>query len=507
MAIIKDPESFLGRTQSPEGELELLKEASEGSDVGKEWMDMVRLGLMGDALFAELADRPLVKRLSKMAEGVLVPRFDNFKPEEDAPWGGTRIVTEVKKGLEKWKDGLVVGESWEISGHPSFPNLFPFEYEGINAEASMGVFEVLFPEKIFGGTAATPSVGEMPYLVKFLNSGSWLKYKSKLSIILAALDKDGDAREWRKALGVNESLVELGYRDYDKLHHGISKLEALMGDDHKEKVQLSELHHQMLTKNLSVQVHPTSDYEGLGPGEHSKTEAWIVVDAEPGAGIYLGLKEGVTKSEFEAALTRGEDVTIFLNFVEVTAGEVFFIPSGTIHAIGAGVLLVEPQETSETTYRVYDYGRTDDEGNPRQLHVKDAIAATEWGGVRGKAAIEVYRRKPVEIGDPGNIGMPPPVFQLVDEDLFQSKRIELSGNSTYHPAGILGVRGYTVLEGEVEISPIMMPGDPRPERVKVRKGQSFVVPAAAGTMAIFGVDNKPFARAVVIETSQPAEDR
>jgi mannose-6-phosphate isomerase len=102
---------------------------------------------------------------------------------------------------------------------------------------------------------------------------------------------------------------------------------------------------------------------------------WYVVEAEDGAGIYLGFKEKVTRVEFETAI-KEKRLTELLNFFPVKSGECYFIPSGTIHAIGKGCLICEIQQNSNLTYRVYDYGRRDKFGNERELHIEKALDVT-----------------------------------------------------------------------------------------------------------------------------------
>lgn len=124
--------------------------------------------------------------------------------------------------------------------------------------------------------------------------------------------------------------------------------------------------------DLSVQVHPDDGYALQNENSYGKTEAWYIVDAERGAGIYLGFKRDVTKEEYRAAIAEGT-LTELLNFIEVRPGQCYFIPAGTVHAIGKGCLICEIQQNSNLTYRVYDYGRRDKDGNTRPLHVDKAL--------------------------------------------------------------------------------------------------------------------------------------
>ena len=126
--------------------------------------------------------------------------------------------------------------------------------------------------------------------------------------------------------------------------------------------------------NLSVQVHPDDEYALRVEGEYGKTEAWYIVDCEDGAEIIYGFKKDITKEEFRKSI---EDNTLlaYVNRVQVKMGDIYFIEAGTLHAICKGILLAEVQQNSNTTYRVYDYGRLQN-GKPRELHVDKAIDVT-----------------------------------------------------------------------------------------------------------------------------------
>ncbi|MBO4572615.1 MAG: ROK family protein [Clostridia bacterium] len=124
--------------------------------------------------------------------------------------------------------------------------------------------------------------------------------------------------------------------------------------------------------DLSVQIHPSDEYALKHENSFGKTEMWYIVEAEEGAGIYLGFKKKVTLEEVKKAI-ENNTITSLLNFYKVKAGESYFIPSGTVHAIGKGCLILEIQQNSNLTYRVYDYDRTDAFGNKRELHVEKAL--------------------------------------------------------------------------------------------------------------------------------------
>ena len=125
-------------------------------------------------------------------------------------------------------------------------------------------------------------------------------------------------------------------------------------------------------QNLSVQVHPGDEYARRVEGDNGKTEMWYILEAEEGAGIYCGFKRDTDKTEFLSGVQNGT-VEELLNFIPVKKGDCFLIEAGTVHAIGAGCVICEVQQSSNVTYRVYDYNRKDASGNLRPLHVEKAV--------------------------------------------------------------------------------------------------------------------------------------
>lgn len=133
---------------------------------------------------------------------------------------------------------------------------------------------------------------------------------------------------------------------------------------------------------LSVQVHPTDDRARAfeGPTAVGKTEAWVVLEADPGARVYAGLAPGTTPAAFRRAVADGT-VEAHLAVHAPDPGDCFFLPAGTVHAIGGGVVLFEVQQTSDLTYRLYDWGRTDPAtGRPRELHVDKGLGCVDYAG-------------------------------------------------------------------------------------------------------------------------------
>ena len=128
--------------------------------------------------------------------------------------------------------------------------------------------------------------------------------------------------------------------------------------------------------DLSIQVHPSDAYALEHEHQYGKTEMWVVLAAEPGAFLYYGFDHEITKEEF-ARRIRENTLTEVLHAAPVQKGDVFFIPSGTLHAICHGIVIAEVQQNSNVTYRVYDYGRVGADGKPRALHIEQALAVTD----------------------------------------------------------------------------------------------------------------------------------
>jgi len=138
------------------------------------------------------------------------------------------------------------------------------------------------------------------------------------------------------------------------------------------------------TDKLSIQVHPDDEYASVhevAAGGRGKTEMWHIVSAQPGSKLLLGLKPGVTKQQF-AASVGSEALENLFEVHAVEGGETFFVPAGVPHSIGPGVIVCEVQQYCDLTYRVYDYGRVDSQGRPRDLHIDKAMDVIRFGGPR-----------------------------------------------------------------------------------------------------------------------------
>lgn len=182
-------------------------------------------------------------------------------------------------------------------------------------------------------------------------------------------------------------------------------------------------------QTLSVQVHPDETAcARIGGGARPKTEAWYIIDREPGAKIYAGLKDGVSRSDLKAAIEAGT-VEDLLYVIHVDPGDFVYLPAGTIHAIGAGILLAEIQQSSNTTYRVFDWNRMGLDGKPRPLHIEQALEATDYTVVGPPKAPSPRSGLP---------GVRSPFFEMALVTLAPHETIEIEGEG---PLILMGVGG------------------------------------------------------------------
>lgn len=169
--------------------------------------------------------------------------------------------------------------------------------------------------------------------------------------------------------------------------------------------------------NLSIQVHPDNEYAQRVEGEFGKTEIWYVLDATDDAKLIYGFKKEISSDEFVEAI-KSNTLTDVLNSVKVKKGDLLFIEAGTVHAIGKGTLVAEIQQNSNTTYRVYDYGRVGADGKPRELHIDKAVDVSVTKPPK-------YDIKPM--GEPESCGQYVKTL-LTKCDLFTVNHYTLDGN-------------------------------------------------------------------------------
>ena len=217
-------------------------------------------------------------------------------------------------------------------------------------------------------------------------------------------------------------------------------------------------------QDLSIQVHPDDDYAMRVEGEAGKTEMWYVVDCDEGATLLYGFKHEISKDEFARRIADNTLLEV-TNAVPVKKGDVFFIKSGTLHAIGKGILIAEIQQNSNTTYRIYDYGRVGKDGKPRELHVDKALDVTKL------APAEQYPETPVEKKDGYDIKL------LSKCEYFTTYRVNVDTKAELD-ADENSFNSILVLEGE----PVISGG----ETVSAKKGESVFISAGTGKYTVEG---------------------
>ncbi len=215
-------------------------------------------------------------------------------------------------------------------------------------------------------------------------------------------------------------------------------------------------------RNLSVQVHP-NDTQGaeLTPPDLGKTEAWVIMSAEPNSSLYAGLRDGVDKATFEAALRDGTAQEC-LHEIQPQVGDCIFIPAGTVHALGEGLVVAEIQQSSNTTFRLFDWNRVGADGKSRPLHIQEGVAVTDFQ--RGPVAPQIPQAT-----TSGN------VEQLVHCDKFVLNRVtvnkqsSLGGDDSCHIVAVL--KGTITLDG-----------------VTACAGETLLVPASCGAVSVTAQD-------------------
>lgn len=215
--------------------------------------------------------------------------------------------------------------------------------------------------------------------------------------------------------------------------------------------------------NLSIQVHPDNDYAKRVEGEFGKTEIWYVLDATDDAELIYGFKKKISSDEFISAI-ENNTLTDVLNSVKVKKGDLFFIEAGTVHAISKGTLIAEIQQNSNSTYRVYDYGRVGADGKPRELHVKKAVDVSVTEPPK-------YDIKPM--GEPIDKGDYTETL-LTKCDLFTVHHYDVNGRLELE-ADDRSFNHILVVDGQGKINDM-----------ELNKGDSFFVPANFGKYEIFG---------------------
>lgn len=254
-------------------------------------------------------------------------------------------------------------------------------------------------------------------------------------------------------------------------------------------------------QDLSVQIHP-NDAQALrdepDAGYPGKSEMYLILHADPGAGVYWGLRPGVTVEHFAGACQAGSGVAELLNFLPVSAGDVLYSPAGVVHALGKGIIYCEVQQNSDITYRLYDWGRVGTDGKPRPLHLQQAL------GVLDRAPRQTPRIRPLPLPMPAGALMETRLMQtesgidsyqvavpprgeraiLCASPHFAVELLDLEGPADLARAR-RAMRAAVVLRGQVTLR-----GE-GPEAAHLSAGQSAVLPASLDS--------------VIAETGGPAQ--
>lgn len=221
--------------------------------------------------------------------------------------------------------------------------------EGYKMEEMVKLSPV-FKDYLWGGTRLLKEYGKTCDLDKVAESWELSTNKDGQSVIAEGI---------HKGMSLSDYLKEAGEEKLGKKCQGMAFFPLM--------IKLIDA-----KSNLSIQVHPEDEYAMRVENSYGKNEMWYILDCEEGAYLYVGFKENVTKEEVEQKV-KDNCLTDILNKIYVKKGQAVFIKAGTVHAIGAGNVICEIQQNSNVTYRLYDYGRTDKEGNQRELHLEKAL--------------------------------------------------------------------------------------------------------------------------------------
>ena len=217
-------------------------------------------------------------------------------------------------------------------------------------------------------------------------------------------------------------------------------------------------------QDLSIQVHPDEETAHRHGHEHGKTEMWYVLRPEPGARLYNGLRQRITPDEYRRKVADGT-ITDTLACYEVHEGDVFFIPAGRIHAIGAGCFVAEIQQTSDVTYRIFDFNRRDKEGNLRQLHTHEAAEAIDY------TVFPDYRTSYGQQKDTPQQVVKCPYFTTAVYDLTESMTLDYSELDSF--VILIGVGGEGTLTADGETTTL-------------RAGETVLLPATTKEAVVEG---------------------
>jgi mannose-6-phosphate isomerase len=303
-------------------------------------------------------------------------------------------------------------------------------------------FEPILKDKIWGGTKLSTLFGKSAETDKLGESWELSGYEGDESVITNGILAGNNLTE----------LIEI-------------YMGELVGDKLFDEYGLSfPLLFKLIdaNENLSIQVHPGDEVAEERHNSYGKTEMWYVVDADKGAELIIGFTKDCTRDEYLDALDAGEVETL-LQKVPVTKGDVFFIPAGLVHAIGKGVVVAEIQQSSDITYRIYDYNRVDDQGNERELHTEQALDVINFAAAKNPKT--AYKIQPNEI------------TPLVDCDYFTTNMIHFDVAVTRNYGSLDTFVTYMCLEGNLII-------EFNDEKTIVNKGDTVLIPACIDELVL-----------------------
>jgi mannose-6-phosphate isomerase len=293
------------------------------------------------------------------------------------------------------------------------------------------------------------------------------RIRTKLGLDFSPLSKCAEAWLLSGVEG-NETVVENGFLAGNVINELVEiYMDELVGDkvfeDHGE---IFPLLIKFLDANqwLSVQVHPDDELARRRGMPGGKTEMWYILDAEPGSQIISGFNKKINQKVYLDHL-ENKDLPEILNYVEVEEGDVIFTPAGRVHSLGPGLLLAEIQQTSDATYRIYDWDRVDDSGKPRELHVEQALEAIQYDEPE-----DIKRNVQSVVNETVN---------LVECPYFTTHVVELAQPLRRNYEELDSFIVYLCLEGGMAIRPEDAEG------VYVKKGEVVLIPAMLDVIEIF----------------------
>ena len=222
-------------------------------------------------------------------------------------------------------------------------------------------------------------------------------------------------------------------------------------------------------QDLSIQVHPDDELSAKRHGKMGKNEMWYVVDADRGSQLIAGFTQKIETSEYAQKVADGS-IENDLNKVCVSEGDCFYIPAGRVHGIGAGMVIAEIQQTSDVTYRIYDYLRRDRDGNLRELHTELALDAIDFEDITTDPKVNYTEKR----GD---------IVSLVQCPFFTTNELKLTQSFKRDYTGIDSFRVYMCLSGQCCFL------NPNGQSIFLHQGESLVVPAAIKEVTILPDEN------------------